>query len=248
MSAELPEPRVPSAFGPLWLPRFFRRNLPAIALVTLSITFAELLTGSTPVLALVTSLSLPFLLGLYGGGVLLVREAMVRWRVGWSSVLLLGAAYGIAEEGFGTKTFFDPQASAVGFLGTYGHALGVNWVWAAELTIFHAVFSIALPILVVGLAFPSMRGRSFLTARSIRLVAAAFGATVVVMFFLFDRTYAPGLLVLLEWALAAISLVVLARFLPTGWTDRLGKGGTHSTQYVAIAGALFVWLFFIDNL
>ena len=118
------------------VPVGLRRNAPWLVLIVTSITFAEFLTGSTPVLVpLLDPLSALFLVGLYGAGVLLVREASIRWNKGWPTILLLGAAYGIAEEGLGTKTFFGP--AGVGYLGVYGHFVGVNWVWAVELDLFH---------------------------------------------------------------------------------------------------------------
>ena len=36
--------------------------------------------------------------------------------------------------------------------GFYGHWLGVNWVWVAGIVPVHMIFSISLPILLVGLA------------------------------------------------------------------------------------------------
>ena len=67
-------------------------------------------------------------LGLYVPGALLIRAAMVRWKKGWCSFLLLSAAYGILEEGIALSTLFDPRAGPVGVLGSFGHWLGVSWV------------------------------------------------------------------------------------------------------------------------
>ena len=226
--------------------RFLQRHAPEILLVALSITFAEFLTGSTVVLAaFLDPVSLAFLLGLYGAGVLLVREATVRWGKGWPTVLALGAAYGIVEEGIGTKTFFGPNG--VHFLGVYGHYLGVNWVWATELTLFHAIFSIALPIAVVGLAFPGSADRRFLPSR--RAAGATLGiflATVLAMFVLFNpsETPAPWLLALTVGTVAV--LVGVGRRLPARLAD-LGFAGRAATgrdgAYLAW-GALFVLGFF----
>ncbi|MCD6244170.1 MAG: hypothetical protein J7J65_02910 [Candidatus Korarchaeota archaeon] len=52
------------------------------------------------------------------------------------------AAYGIVEEGVMTRSFFCPTWPDLGILAEYGRWIGVNWVWAIQLTIFHAVFSI----------------------------------------------------------------------------------------------------------
>jgi hypothetical protein len=227
------------------LPPLVARNLPWILLILLSITFAEFLTGSTFVLVpLLNPLSAVFLLGLYGAGVLLVREAAVRWKRGWPTVLLLGAAYGIAEEGLGTKTFFGP--AGVGHLAVYGHWIGVNWVWAVELATFHAVFSIALPIAVVALAFPETEGRSFLpTRRALGFVLGTFVATVGAMFVLFNRPEIPSAALVVASVAAIALLIVFAHRAPRGLGD-LGVGRAVGASKLGpfALGAGFVWGFF----
>mgnify|MGYP005646637789 FL=1 len=64
-------------------------------------------------------------------------------------MLLLGFAYGIVEEGVAVKSFFDPHWKDIGMFGVYGRWLGVNWVWSLYLTIFHGVWSILAPIVIV---------------------------------------------------------------------------------------------------
>src|SRR3989304_1928924 len=59
----------------------------------------EAITGSTPPLAWLNPIQLLLNLWLYGTGVLVVRELSLRWRTGWPGILLMGAAYGIIEEG-----------------------------------------------------------------------------------------------------------------------------------------------------
>jgi hypothetical protein len=214
-------------------------------LIVCSITFAEFLTGSTPVLVpILDPLSAVFLVGLYGAGVLLVREASIRWNKGWPTVLLLGAAYGIAEEGIGTKTFFGPKG--VGYLATYGHFAGVNWVWATELALFHAIFSIALPIAAVALMFPGSARVSFLpTRRALAAVGLVFLLTVGAMFVLFNGNEIPAAPVLVATVAAMGLLVYLARVAPA--TLRSFRGGGAARRSVAhpmLLGAAFVWGFF----
>ena len=144
----------------------------------------ELLTGSTPITELVVN-PFRFLVGftldvvLYGSGALLIREFSVYFRKGWASILLLGAAYGIAEEGFEVHTFFEPSGSPVGALGSYGHLFGVNWLWALTLTIFHATYSIALPILLVRLWFPEAKDQRWLSRRTTTLLSVLYAVEVV---------------------------------------------------------------------
>jgi hypothetical protein len=107
---------------------------------------AELLTGSAPPAEFFNPFSLLVLTALYGSGAILVRELALRWRKGWPTILILGAAYGIVEEGLMVKSFFDPQWVDLGPLGVYGRWAEVNWVWSLGLTLFHAVWSIGIPI------------------------------------------------------------------------------------------------------
>ncbi|MGI0130082.1 MAG: hypothetical protein ACREEC_08050, partial [Thermoplasmata archaeon] len=92
---------------------FFRRD-PVLLLLCFSPGIPEYLSGSSSVAVLLLAPGPFFLwlglnLGLYGPGVLLVREALVRWRKGWVAVLCLGAAYGLVEEGTALSTLFDPK-------------------------------------------------------------------------------------------------------------------------------------------
>ncbi len=75
-------------------------------LALLSPIMAEMLSGSSPPLEFFAGLGFVFLIPLYGGGALLVRELTIRWDKGWATVIALGAAYGIIEEGIAVKSFF----------------------------------------------------------------------------------------------------------------------------------------------
>ena len=56
---------------------------------------------------------------MYGGGALLVRELTRRSGRGGLTLLLLGAAYGVVEEGLGDMSLFNPN-----FLGLHLLARG----------------------------------------------------------------------------------------------------------------------------
>ncbi len=188
------------------------RNGPWLLLAFVSIGIAELLTGSTPLLAALTNpFVIPSLLGYYGAGVLAIREVTLRWRQGWASLILLGGAYGVLEEGIGTKTFFDPNAPPVHALGIFGHWAGVNWVWAVLLTLFHSLFSIALPILLFYLAFPEHRNVRFFSDRGLVVVTLILLAVVGLTSVALDPThYWEGWSVVLGAALVMLLLVLLA--------------------------------------
>src|SRR5712692_9494972 len=102
----------PSGFGSRVV-RFLRLH-PILCLLLLSPGIPEYLTGSSS-FAILTMNPVLFLMfvglnmGLYGPGVILVREAMIRWRKGWASVFLLGFAYAIVEEGLDSKHVLQPE-------------------------------------------------------------------------------------------------------------------------------------------
>jgi hypothetical protein len=149
----------------------FRRRAPALTLFFLAPAIGELLSGSSPPSEFFSPPTLLLLAVLYGGGALLIRELRCRWHKGWPTVLLLGAAYGLVEEGLMVKSFFDPHWVDIGLLGSYGRWAGVNWVWAFELTLFHAVFSIAVPILLTERLFPERQSDSWVGRRMTALLS-----------------------------------------------------------------------------
>lgn len=156
-------------------------------------------------------------LGLYGSGVILIREAKIRWNKGWASVFLLGAAYGIVEEGLALRTLFNPNSSVVGNLGVYGHWLGVNWVWTIGLLIFHAVFSIGLPIFIFGLAFPELKSKSLVSTKSLGacILALASDSILLSLFVNYWPAEIAGLLIVSS--IVVILLVVAAKRLPSNF-------------------------------
>jgi hypothetical protein len=198
--------------------RVFLRRHPVICLLLLSPGIPEYLSSSSPINALVLNpgmflFQLAANLALYGPGVLLVREAMIRWRKGWGSVLALGAAYGILEEGVALSTLFNPNANPVGKLGYYGHYLGVNWIWTAGILPVHMIYSISLPILLLGMALPETRGKSLLTRRKILGASTILATDVVALFLLvtFGQGFWMGLPVLVSSFVAMALLVYGAR-------------------------------------
>jgi len=186
---------------------------PALALFVLSPAVGELLSGSSPPLEFFNPFSLIFLLFLYGGGAIIIRELALRWNKGWPSILVMGAAYGIVEEGLMVKSFFNPAWMDIGILGSYGRWLGVNWAWTLELIIFHAVFSITIPILLVSLAYPEKRRDPWVGKRMFLLLCALLIGTVIFGYFLLAPYPVPPALYL-SAIIAVIVLMAIARWLP----------------------------------
>jgi len=221
---------------------FFRRH-PVLLLLCFTPGIPEYLSGSTPVAALVYApggflLFLALNLGLYGPGVLLAREAFVRWRPGWAGVLLLGAAYGLLEEGTALSTLFNPHASVVGALGSYGRFAGVNWVWSTGVLGVHIVYSVGLPILLLGLALPETRGCPLLSGREVLLALVIYGLDIVVLV-LATGYWRVAPVLLLAAALLAVVLYAGTRRLPHGTLDPVGDRPRVAIPWFLVFGLAF---------
>jgi hypothetical protein len=198
------------------------RPPPWLALLLLAPAMGELLSGSSPPAEFFQPLGFIIMTVLYGCGALLCRELKVRWGKGVGSLVLLGCAYAIVEEGLMVASFFNPDWVDLGAIRGFGRALDVNWVWAVELTIYHALFSVATPVLLVELMYPDEKAVPWLSSRGFKVVAAALLLDVIGGLALFGAMlnyYPPALQYLLFVGVAAF-FVRAAHRLPSYWLRR----------------------------
>jgi len=132
---------------------------PGITLAFFSPVLAELVSGSTPPLAFFFPITLPFFIFYYGVGVLIVRELSHRWRLPWPGLLLLGAAFGVTAEAFIAGTWVDVGSDAADI--RWGTFAGLNWGIVFPFCLYHAVYSVGIPVLVVNRLFPDRAERSW---------------------------------------------------------------------------------------
>lgn len=211
----------------------------------------EFLTGNTTFAVFADPISLVMLFGSYGSGAVLARELTRRWQKGFVSILILGAVYGMFNEGLQTGGFYDPHFYAVvsNGLENYGRWGGVNVVWALEITVFHAVFSIAVPIIIVDALFPSLvhrrlLGNISLLAFLILLVMITLVQRVILTF----RQPPVNAYAFILVIGVTFLLTLAARAFPS-----FGAGATRRTPsdrilFVSALIASIAWLFVIPRL
>jgi hypothetical protein len=153
-------------------------------------------------------------------------------------------------------SFYNPGWMDLGVLAGFGRALGVNWVWAVELTMYHALFSVTTPVLLVELAYPSRKAEHWLTDKGLKIVAAVLLIDVVVGFVLFGAmlSYWPPAPQYILGIAATLGFVYAAKRLPSGWARRGTRPIRRPAFYTsvgflaALASALtFGWLPSISN-
>ena len=116
-----------------------------------------MLTFNTPPLRLLTSpASLVFISAFYGSVALLVREFWRRTSAPVAAILLLGMAAGAVNEGIIAGTWYRVQYPGYALIG------GLDPAAAAGLTVFHALASTIVPILLAELAFPRVAAAPWL--------------------------------------------------------------------------------------
>ena len=132
-----------------------RSNIAAATALFFTAPFvAEYLLGNLPIQAIgLMAVEAP----LYGGAALLIRE-IVRWKNrGWPSIVLLGMAFAVVEEGFLTQSLFNPD-----YLHLHLHLLQAAYIpplkiggrWTLWTLNVHAVWSISTPIAIVESCWP----------------------------------------------------------------------------------------------
>ena len=232
----------------------FLRSHPILCLAILTPGIPEYLSTSSSLLSIAVNpawfvIQLSINVAQYTAGALLIREAILRWNKGWGSLFMLGLAYGITEEGLGDNTLFNSNHGADGFLGWFGRFDGVNWVWSTGVLSFHVIYSIGLPLLLLGLALPQTRGHSLLRGRGIAacfttlIASTSLEAVIVYGSFHFWMGFGP----LVGSLLVISALVIVAYMLPPGaWRPAREQPALSATVAGLCGFGVFPVLFVLE--
>jgi hypothetical protein len=154
-----------------------RRVAPAIGLFLLAPLVAEFLLGNLPITFLP---GLVMLAPMYGGGALLIRELTRRAGRGVPTMLVLGIAYGLVEEGLTTQSLFNPGYGGGGLLAEgFLPALGIAVPWTVFVLTLHAVWSITVSIVLMESCVPSRRTTPWLRTPGLVVTGVLFALGIV---------------------------------------------------------------------
>jgi len=195
-----------------------RRHAPVLVLFLLSPLVAEVLFGATP---LSRWGSLVAVAPLYGGGAVLIRELARRRGRGWWRIALLGAAYGIIEEGLAIQSLFNPDLFNAAMVG--GRAFGVNWIWTEWTIGYHVVWSVGIPILLAELLFPRRRAEPWIGTTGVLVAGSLFALGTLAVGVIFRLAVAPNFRTPLPLLGGAVMLVAGLVTLALGWPADLGR-------------------------
>ncbi|MBC2879251.1 MULTISPECIES: hypothetical protein [Streptomyces] len=145
-------------------------------LILLAPLVGEFLLGNTPISDLG---ALILFIPLYGCGALLIRETARRTGRGRPTMLLLGAAYGLFEEGPVDQMLWNPHYGGVPFglvyAGTHVPLLGTSVALLQDVVSMHMIWSICVPIALVE-AFGRAPQRPWLGRLGLSVTGVVFAA------------------------------------------------------------------------
>lgn len=163
-----------------------RKKYPSVLLIFLSPFIAEFVSGSTPFFTFFRPFVFLIYVGFYGMGTLIIREIVAYKRLNYASVLLLGAAFGVLEEGIILKSWFDPTWMGAAITSKVLRVYGINILQPFANIVYHAVVSIAAPILLV----ESVTSRTpWLSRRKMMACITIFIISAMLMFLTFNYDY-----------------------------------------------------------
>jgi hypothetical protein len=195
----------------------------AWALVITSPLVAEFASGNLPVIYIWL---LVIYAPLYGGAAVAIREMGRRSARPWPVIFVLGLAYGVIEESFVSFSLFNPDYADLRLLD-YGWipALGIGSWWTVFVVVFHAVWSICVPIALVESLAGDLGERPWLTGRQLAwpLLAFCLGGMATVGITLSEDDFVPTPAQLAGAMVVVTALVALAAMLarrPLGHSSR----------------------------
>ncbi len=151
-----------------------RNRRAALVLAVLAPLCAEVSLGTVPLrMAWAWLVFAP----IYSAGALFLREILRRTGGGYGDLLLLGVAYGLVEEGLVLQSLTSPHL--YGAAGWAPRLFGVNTAYTELNLVYHALFSVTIPVIVVEYLFarhgaaPYLRRGGMIAAGVIALLGAA---------------------------------------------------------------------------
>jgi hypothetical protein len=196
---------------------------PALTLMVLAPLLTEVLPGATRFSSMFV---FPVEVCVWGGGALLIRYAVRRWKLGWVSMLFMALALAVAEECLIQQTSLAPMV--IRLKGeTYARAFGVNYVYFLWALIYEPIFVVFLPVYLTELIFPSRKEDTWISKGGFFAVIPLFLFGSFLAWFSWTRIarekvfhvpiYQPPLIAVAA-AMVAIALLVYFAFSPLART------------------------------
>jgi hypothetical protein len=149
---------------------WFDRILPGITLMLMAALITELLPGATRISS---AIFFPIETIIWGGGAVLARFFVRRYRLGWFNLVLLALALAVAEECLIQQTSFAPLIIKLKGV-EYGRAYGFNYVYFVWALLYEALFAVVVPVGLTELIFRGRKDQPWLSGWGIGIICVLF--------------------------------------------------------------------------
>lgn len=212
---------------------------PILFLLISSPLIAEVFVShNNPVINLLQPATWFWMILTYGVPVVLIREIWKRMNLNILSVLILGVAYGILNEGIIAQSFTQISGEPAGpFIG-YGTLYGIHLTWATFILTWHAINSVLMPILLTHFLFPSQAEELWLGKKG--FVAAGIITALQYLFY-----FAGGLVPSIHsiqyfyiYLAVTVVIVILAIRIGRRFAPDLKQNKLPTFSHLILAGAV----------
>lgn len=219
-----------------------RNRRAAFTLIVITPLIAELALGVTPIsMAWLVLLWMP----IYGAGVLFLREVVTRRGRGWPSILVLALAYELLEDGIGLQALTSPNLYHAAEWGL--RLFGFNTPYWVANTIYHATFTLVIPIALTNLLFPGHTRRPYLgrVGLTVTGIVAALGVLLLRTVGLSqDPGYQTPLPFVVGVLVVVAALFVIALVVLPAPSHRVTSTPVPGLATLFTVATLATWLFF----
>jgi hypothetical protein len=226
----------------MWKTETMKRIPPGLTLLLLAPILGELVSCHQTPLDFIQPLNFLLLSLPYGFGALICRELVVRWRKGGFSLLLLGLAYGIYEEGVVVRSLFDPRWDELRALAQYNHVAGVNWTWSAMVIHFHTLISIGASVMLAEILYAGQRRQRWLSDRG--LIACFLGLLLWAPLGWWMTSFRPAVVWYIVAWMAVIILAWMAHRLPAFLRPQFRRAVPHPLTFFLLGSVNMSAFFF----
>jgi hypothetical protein len=196
---------------------------PAFTLMVMAPLLTEVLPGATRFSSIFV---FPVEVCVWGGGALLIRYALRRWRLGWVSMVMMALALALAEECLIQQTSLAPLVIRLKGV-TYARAIGVNYVYMLWALVYEPVFVVVVSIGLVELIYPGRKERVWVGKAGLFVVIPLFVIGSFLAWFTWTQIARVKVFHLPAYRLPtpAVVISVLSIFLLVGMALRGGRWG-----------------------
>jgi hypothetical protein len=209
------------------------RFAPAFTLIVLAPLIAEYLPGATRTSSLFV---FPLEMAIWGGGALLIRAVVRKYRLGWLNMFLMACALSIAEEFVIQQTSIAPMIIQITPGAPFGRAFGVNYEYFLWAVFYEAVLVVMVPVMVTELIFNDRRERPWLGPVGVSIVGVVFLIACLPAWYLWTQLvrekifHFPHYTPPAGWVAAGVAAIALLVWLSIGSPREALRGARRPLQ------------------